>query len=99
MSLKLIPVEETAGNGELGFSKKQKHFNPGTKTKKKIGNKESTLKSMCHRLVHYINRGGRYTFEQIDDLIVSMQHSILNLQKKKQEILRNKSRNLGGKKK
>lgn len=87
MSLKLIPVEKCA-NGAGG--QKQKHFNPGNKIKK-TGGKNTPLKDICLRLVHFINRGGKFTFEQIDELIISMQHSILNLQKKKQDILKNKN--------
>lgn len=85
MSLKLIPVEHS-GNGR---GKKQKHFNPGGKIKEN-GHKENSLKSICLRLVHFINRGSKFTYQQIDELIMALQRSILNLQKKKQEILKNR---------
>lgn len=86
MSLKLIPVEP----GSAGRGKKQKHFNPGGKIKGN-GHKETSLKNICLRLVRFINRGSRFTYEQIDELIMSLQQSILRLQKKKQEILKNRA--------
>lgn len=85
MTLKLIPVEHS-GNGQ---GKKQKHFNPGNKMKRN-GQKDSGLKNICLRLVHFINRGSRFTYEQIDEIIMGLQQSILRLQKKKQEILKNR---------
>lgn len=88
MALKLIPIE-SGGNGHaLGRSK---HFNPGNKIKKTGKQKNTILKNICFKLIHFINRGSRFTYEQIDDLIVGMHHSILNLQKKKQEILDQKT--------
>ncbi len=88
MSLKLIPTE-TGNHGEANgkdISRRNgKQFNPGNKIKK-----NSSLKVMCLKLVHFINRGSRFTYEQIDELIMGMQSSILGLQKKKQEILKNK---------
>ncbi|MBI5413492.1 hypothetical protein HZA42_04060 [Candidatus Peregrinibacteria bacterium] len=92
MSLKLIPVEKPA-NVPSGPGKKQKSFNPGNKIKKNDDGKDHSLKGICLRLIHFINRGSKFTYEQIDDIIISMQHSILRLQKKKQELLRNKKDN------
>lgn len=89
MSLKLIPVEKPA-NMPGGPGKKQKSFNPGNKIKKNGQGKDHSLKGICLRLVHFINRGSKFTYEQIDDIIISMQQSILRLQKKKQEILKNR---------
>lgn len=93
MALKLIPVEGAPGGG-CAQGKKQKHFNPGNKIKKGAsrGGQSGSLKHICLRLVHFINRGGKFTYEQIDDLIMGLQHSILNLQKKKQDILKKRSR-------
>jgi len=76
-----------------GKKQKQKYFNPGQKIKK-----ENPLKGICLRLVHFINRGTKFSYEQIDDLIMSLQHVILNLQRTKQEILRNKAVKLNRKK-
>lgn len=87
MTLKLIPVEPTSN----GHGKKQKHFNPGGKIKGN-GHKDGSLKNICLRLVHFINRGSRFTYEQIDELIMALQRSILRLQKKKQEILKKRNR-------
>lgn len=96
MSLKLIPVETLRnenGNGKerSASSHKQKSFNPGSRIKKEGNGKTGPLKNICLRLVHFINRGGKFTYQQIDDLILGMQSSILNLQKKKQEVMRNKT--------
>lgn len=94
MSLKLIPNESVPAEGK----KQNKTFNPGGGMKKSAANSKGTpsdgpsLKELCLRLVHFVNRGGRYTFEQVDDIIVSLQHGILKLQKKKQDILRNKTK-------
>lgn len=87
MSLKLIPTENPA-KAEIG---KSKNFNPG-KIKKILDAKEKdfSLKTMCISLVHYINRGGKFTCEQIDEIIIGLHRSILKLQKKKQEILKKK---------
>lgn len=87
MSLKLIPLELPGREG----SRKQKNWNPGhkiAKTNAKGKNGASPLKSLCLRLIHFVNRGSRFTYEQIDELILTLHHAILNLQKKKQEILR-----------
>ena len=100
MTLKLIPTEETGKNAFFQNGKKQKHFNPGNKLKNHGGGKngangshDGTLKSVCLKLVHFINRGSRFTYEQIDEVIIHMQRSILALQKKKQEVLKKKIRN------
>lgn len=88
MSLKLIPVE--IGGTERNRGKKQKIFNPGYRIKRK--NSSGGLKNICLRLIHFINRGSRFTYQQIDELIMSLQKSILSLQKKKQQILQKKSK-------
>ena len=94
MSLKLIPVEhfaEGSGNNGGSTSKKQKQFNPGNQIKKNVEHKGgSPLKLICLRLVHFINRGSKFTYEQIDELIVALHHGILSLRKQKQEMLRKK---------
>lgn len=83
MTLKLIPVESRNEN-----RKKQKHFNPGNKMKKKMPQEMGILKNICLRLVHFVNRGGKYTYNQIDELIMSLQRTILSLQRQKHEILK-----------
>lgn len=85
MTLKLIPHElpEKNGNGTPGG----KHWNPGNTIKK---NNNGVLKNICLRLIHFINRGSRFTYQQIDELILVLHQSILGLQKKKQELLQNK---------
>ena len=100
MTLKLIPTEEAGKNAFFQNGKKQKHFNPGNKLKRNDGGKngangahDSSLKSVCLKLVHFINRGSKFTYEQIDELIMNMQRSVLALQKKKQEVLKKKIRN------
>lgn len=85
MTLKLIPVERSPQT-----SKDKKNFNPGVFLNKKK-NKNGQLKNMCFKLIHFINRGGKFTYQQIDELIINMHHGILNLQQKKQEILKNKN--------
>lgn len=101
MTLKLIPVEhgpkdESPAAG-LRDKKNKKNFNPGSKLKVQSANSEDGLKSLCLRLVHFINRGSRFTYEQVDELITGMHHSILKLQKKKQEILKQKDSRKKGK--
>lgn len=92
--MKLIPVEMSCqAEATMGKKQKQKYFNPGHKIKK-----QNPLKGICLRLVHFINRGTKFTYEQIDDLIMSLQHVILNLQRTKQEILRNKTLRLNKRK-
>lgn len=98
MTLKLIPFENAPGNSNGGGpspakrgDKKQKSFNPGGKIKKKLSNNESPFKKICLQLVHFVNRGSKFTYEQIDELIVSLHHSILSLQKKKHEMLKEKN--------
>ena len=99
MSLKLIPTEEAGKNDFSQNGKKQKHFNPGNKLSHSTHGKngasnahDGSLKSMCLKLVHFINRGSKFTYEQIDEVIIHMQRSILALQKKKQEVLKKKIR-------
>jgi len=87
MSLKLIPVEEKAAGGA---GKKQKHFNPGNKIKS-TGDTDFSLKTLCLRIVHFINRGSRFTYQQIDDLIMVLHRMILKLQKRKEEMAKKKA--------
>lgn len=86
MTLKLIPHELPEKNGN-GNHPGGKHWNPGNKIKK---NNNGVLKNICLRLIHFINRGSRFTYQQIDELILVLHQSILGLQKKKQELLQNK---------
>lgn len=88
MSLKLIPVEPCRGPS----AKQRGGFNPGAAIKKRPAEKNKSLRGICLRLVHYINKGEKYTLEQIDELIINMQRSILNLQKKKQEVIRRRTK-------
>lgn len=95
MTLKPIPVEpHSTASSSVGQRKKQKYFNPGHKIKNSAEQKEGShsLKGICLRLIHFVNRGSRFTYEQIDELIMSMQKSILNLQKLRQETLKKKKR-------
>lgn len=97
MTLKLIPVERGSSNGSgAAFcpnnkqGKRQKYFNPGHQLSKKNCEKEASLKNICFRIVHFINRGSKFTYQQIDDLIMAMEHTVLGLQKKKREIIEKK---------
>ena len=90
MTLKLIPIEHSGGNGKNPNGKKTKHFNPGNQIHKHTKNGGGSLKNICLRLVHFINRGSKFTYEQIDELIMALQRSILSLQKKKQEMMKRK---------
>lgn len=97
MTLKLIPTEEL-GNSHAGAKpKKQKTFNPGAQLNKEGKTKHGVLKTICLRLVHFINRGSHFTYQQIDDLIVTLHQSIVELQKKKREILDKKHQRLKNK--
>lgn len=86
MSLKPIPEEPLAKfcNGSCG--KKQKHFNPGDKIKRRSANRHISLKEICLRLIRFINRGSKFTCEQIDEIIMAMQQAILGLQQRKHEM-------------
>ena len=89
MTLKQIPIEEKPENA----SKKQKQFkqfNPGNRIKKQPG--RHSLKDVCLGLVRFINRGSRYTYEQVDEIITGLQRSIFSLQQKKQEILKKRKK-------
>lgn len=90
MSLKLIPVEETPRETRAK-QKHLKHFNPGNGIKN-TEQKHFSLKDICLKIIRFINRGSRFTYEQIDELIESLQRSILNLQKRKQELIKEKNR-------
>lgn len=79
MSLRPIPIEKLP-NAEPRQGKKS--FNPPMA--KRSG---SSLKELCLRLIRFINRGGRYTVQQIDEIIMTLHRSILHLQKEKREIL------------
>ncbi len=89
MSLKEIPTEPQLPSTLQFAGQKQKGFNPGNKIKKAEGG--NPLKTICLRLVHFINRGSKFTYDQIDELIGALHQSILSLQKKKQEMLRQKN--------
>lgn len=92
MSLKEIPHESQLPSTLQFAGQKQRGFNPGNKIKKAEGG--NPLKRICLRLVHFINRGSKFTYDQIDELIGSLQQSILSLQKKKQEMLKGKNSDL-----
>lgn len=93
MSLKQIPFEEEAKNaghkksGHAGHGKRHRHFNPGSGMHKAAAHDSPSLKSICLKLVHFINRGSKFSYEQLDELIVYLHHSIIKLQKKKHELL------------
>lgn len=99
MTLKLIPVERASNNGNGAFcqnnekrKRSQKNFNPGHQISKKNREKDKSLKNVCFRIIHFINRGSKFTYQQIDDLIMAMEHTVLGLQKKKREIIERKRR-------
>ncbi|GEM_PF-3777374 len=89
MTLKLIPVENVSRQGGQNG---KKHFNPGNQIRKASKSEGGSLKNICLRLVHFINRGSKFTYQQIDELIVALHRSILSLQKKKQEMMRRKQK-------
>jgi len=85
MSLKPIPVEQPAKNTKKQDGKKHtQSFNPYMKKKKD----EHSLKNITLGLVRYINRGSKYTTNQIDEIIIGMQRSILRLQQDKQDSMK-----------
>ncbi|PIQ78493.1 hypothetical protein COV82_00890 [Candidatus Peregrinibacteria bacterium CG11_big_fil_rev_8_21_14_0_20_46_8] len=90
MTLKPIPHESLAKSEQKKHSnrKKNKNFNP------KVSNTSSdtTLKTIVSGLVRFVNRGSKYTVEQIDDLIMAMQRSIIRLQKEKHSIMQKRER-------
>lgn len=96
MYLKIIPTEELDEKCASDPRKKtnKKSFNPSRKIEQEDG--DAGLRSMCLRLVHFINRGSRYTYEQVDEIIIGLHQSILKLQKKKQNILKNKGHRQNG---
>lgn len=90
MTLKLIPVENFGASENSQNGKKQKSFNPGNRIRKNSKSDGGGLKNICLRLVHFINRGSKFTYHQIDELIMGLQRSILSLQKKKHEMMKRK---------
>lgn len=94
-NLKEIPFElpsPTPGQDPLRARSdrdKGKQFNPGAQIKqaKKTSHDTSRLKELCLRIARFVNRGGKFSYEQVDDLITGMQSGILSLQRKKQQIL------------
>lgn len=96
MSLKQIPNEGIFGIDHAHGGKTCKHFNPGNKIKKqeKVENGAFSLKTICMELVHYINRGSKYTSQQVDELIHRMQRGVVGLQKTKHEMLEKKQQNV-----
>ena len=93
MTLKLIPVEPTSETRVFNNDAQPRDKHPtGNHTQKKNKNSGKSLKNICFKIVHFINRGGKFTYEQMDELILSMQRSIVNLQKKKREIIEEKHR-------
>lgn len=82
MSLKPIPLEPTARR------EGKKSFNPGNRIKKDPS--DFSLKTLCLRLIRFINRGSRFTYQQIDEIIMGLEAGILKLRKKKQEMMKKK---------
>jgi hypothetical protein len=93
MTLKLIPVERSsetsAFNNDVQPKSKRQSKNYA---QKKNRNSNKSSKNICFRIVDFINRGSKFTCEQMDELILNMQRSIVNLQKKKREIIEEKHR-------
>ncbi|MBP9717690.1 hypothetical protein KBD59_00115 [Candidatus Gracilibacteria bacterium] len=85
MSLKQIPNEGERKDNRAE-QKSAKHFNPGNQIKQ-VPNGAFSLKSICLELVHYINRGSKYSYEQVDELIHRLQRGVIGLQKTKHEML------------
>lgn len=93
MTLKLIPVEPTSETRAFNNDAQPKgKLQRGNNAPKKNKNSGKSLKNICFKIVHFINRGSKFTYEQMDELILSMQRSIVNLQKKKREIIEQKHR-------
>lgn len=93
MSLRLIPTEEpaTSAHNAVAKNKSKKNFNPGSKLTKETASHDVGLKAICLRLVHFVNRGSRYSYEQVDEIIGGLHQSILGLQKKKLELLKKRT--------
>lgn len=94
MTLKQIPIEDPEGQ-RAKKTRGAKHFNPGQRispTAEKSVNQSNgvSLKEVCVHLVHFINRGSRYSVEQLEKIISDLQRSVLTLQKKKTEMVRTK---------
>lgn len=85
MTLRPIPVEQTPKKKNA-----ERLFNPGNKIKK--NHADFSLKHLCLSLVHFINRGSRFTYSQVDELIGGLYRLILHLQRKKQDILKKKQK-------
>lgn len=89
--LKPIPVEEAE-------RKKPHHFQNGKKQKAKINGNgfhariisgdENFLKLICVNFANFVNKETKSTIQQIDDMIMGLQKSVLRLQKKKYELLK-----------
>lgn len=80
--LKLIPVE-----GEIKKTKKQIK----RRVNEIIGGsdfEDNFFKTLYNHLASFLKQGKKFTVQQIDDLIFSLQKSVLKLQKKKHKILK-----------
>lgn len=91
--LKPIPVEgngskKASGNFSRQQKQKSKVFSPHIEDGSPSHHDEHFLKNICLHFVHFINRGTKYTIQQIDELIMGLQRSVIRLQKKKHQLLR-----------
>lgn len=81
--LKLIPTE-TLPEAKVSASK--------NKIKKNLGLKETPIdpffQTLFRHIGNFLERGKEYTIQQIDDLIMQLQRTVLRLQHKKHAILK-----------
>ncbi len=89
--LKQIPCEEESCN--KGPRRGRSSFNPAQKLKKHSCEAQHgfSLKEVCVDLVHFINCGEKYTLEHVEKVITQLQRSVIQMQKKKTDILKTKN--------
>lgn len=75
--------------------KKKKSFRPKLR-KEERDRDDRFLKNICLRIADFINAKGRSSVQQIDDLIMGLQRSVLTLQRKKRILLDAQTKNNSG---
>jgi hypothetical protein len=102
--LKQVPLEEVfeikpISGTSTSTKQKSKKFEPELKnTNNKSSHGDRLVRKICIRFIGFVNRGKKFTFEQIDDLILGLQRVILHLQKQKHTLLREEKHKLYNKK-
>jgi hypothetical protein len=63
-----------------------------TRPKKKIGHDLKIVKKACHKMMKYTKSEGNLTIEELNELNLDLERSILSIQRRKKKLIEKKSK-------